>query len=287
MQTLITALLDLAHRLPQPNPFLVGGGFGLYIKQLSLQAQADLETLLPGEAWPPPRATEDIDLLLPAEVITDAARTNDIEAAFKQLGYAPKVPHFQFVKELPPGQVRIDLLTCDVAQDDLDKVKINPPRVRPRGGGNLHAHLVREALELDLAPFETVLRGHRSDGSPAKLPVRVPNPFTYLLMKLHAFRDRVGDERRELADHHAIDAYRIVAMLTRDEYDMVRALARRHDATAAVRAARAVIEEFFGAPSAVGMRRLAAAGRAARLPDHALQSEEFRRALAELLADEP
>jgi len=37
MEPLVTALLDLAHELPAfPQPVLVGGGFGLYLKQRHL-----------------------------------------------------------------------------------------------------------------------------------------------------------------------------------------------------------------------------------------------------------
>ena len=87
-------------------------------------------------------------------------------------------------------------------------------RLQPAG-----RYLTREALALGLALFELTLTGQRSDGEPVDLLVYVPNPFTYLLMKLHAFRNRKDDPDKRLASHHALDVYRIVSMLTRDEYD--------------------------------------------------------------------
>lgn len=93
---------------------------------------------------------------------------------------------------------------------------------------------IREALQLGLSPSELVLRGIRSDGSEDELSLYIPNSFTFLLTKLHAFRDRVNDERKNLALHHALDLYRIVAMMTRDEYDLVQDLARRHADSSAV-----------------------------------------------------
>ncbi len=44
-------------------------------------------------------------------------------------------------------------------------------------------------------------------------------------MKLHAFRDRLDDPRKDLAQHHALALYRIVTMLTEDEFDGVHPIA--------------------------------------------------------------
>ena len=40
---------------------------------------------------------------------------------------------------------------------------------------------------------------------------------TYILMKLFAFRGRKDDPAKGMAQHHALDLYRVVAMLTEDE----------------------------------------------------------------------
>jgi len=147
-----------------------------------------------------------------------------IRSALDGLGYRPEVEHFQFVKDTPHGQVKIDLLTCDVPEQDRSKVKIKPPRVQPAEKVRLHAYLTKEAVALGLAPFELTLTGRRASGDAASLTVHIPNPFTYLLMKLHAFRDRVHDERKSLATHHATDIYRILSMLTREEFDVVKSI---------------------------------------------------------------
>ena len=93
MDILVTALLDLAHELPAlPKPLLVGGGFGLYLKQRHLEETEGLDTLIAGERWPPARATEDVDLLLPTEVIISVAHMQAIRTALDTLGYRPDVP---------------------------------------------------------------------------------------------------------------------------------------------------------------------------------------------------
>ncbi|MEQ9616828.1 MAG: hypothetical protein RLN60_02205 [Phycisphaerales bacterium] len=283
MDVLVTALLDLAHELPDlPKPLLVGGGFGLYLKQRHLEEKEDLDTLIAGELWPPARATEDVDLLLPTEVIISVEHMRAIRAALDTLGYRPDVPNFQFVKDTKRGPVKIDLLTGDVPDEHADKVHVKPPRVRPVGDVALHAYLAREAIELGLAPFEFTLRGVRSDDTPAGLTVRIPNSFTYLLMKLHAFRDRVDDERKDLGAHHALDVYRIIAMLNREEYDLVKRLAEDHAASDAVRDARAIVSNSFGSSSSVGVLRLLAGAEDAGLSRSAVQVDEFVSVLSEL-----
>jgi hypothetical protein len=283
MDPLVTALLDLAHELPEfPRPLLVGGGFGLYLKQRHLEDGGDERTLLPGELWPPARATEDVDLLLPTEVIVSVDHMRSIREALDRLGYEPEVNYFQFVKKASSGPVKVDLLTCDIPAELFDRVKIKSMRVRPTGDVQLHAYLTREALELWRSPSEFVLRGARSDGSADELRVFVPNAFTYLLMKLHAFRDRVNDERKNLASHHALDLYRIVAMMTRDEYELVQELARRHADTTAVREAADVIVERFGDDRSVGMIRLLTGAQDAGLSRADIRGDEFREVLGEL-----
>lgn len=283
MDPLVTALLDLAHKLPEfPRPLLVGGGFGLYLKQRHLEDHGGKQTLIPGELWPPARATEDVDLLLPTEVIVSVDHMRAIREALDRLGYQPEVKYFQFVKQTPNGPVKVDLLTCDVPDELYDQVKIKSMRVRPVGDVQLHAYLTREALELGLSPSEFVLRGTRSDGSEDELSVYVPNSFTYLLMKLHAFRDRVDDEKKKLASHHALDLYRIVAMMTRDEYELVQKLASRHKESAPVQAACDVVAEKFGDDRSIGMIRLVNGAEDAGLLRANLRGDEFREVLSEL-----
>ena len=257
MDALVTAVLDLSGELPEfPAPMLVGGGFGLYLKQRHMEERPQLETLIPGELWPPARATEDVDLLLPTEVIVSVKHMRSIRAALDRLDYEPDVQFFQFVKRTPSGLVKIDLLTCDVPAEHAGKVKLSPPRVRPVGDVQLHAYLTKEALALDLSPFELTLQGLRSDGSSDELVAHIPNPFTYLLMKLHAFRDRMNDERKNLASHHALDIYRIVSMLTREEYDLVKNLSTTYVRSEAVVTASSTVRDAFNDLDSIGLLRL-------------------------------
>jgi len=46
-------LIDLVQAIdPRDFKLILGGGFGLYLKQLHLQRKPGLPTLLPGDLWP-------------------------------------------------------------------------------------------------------------------------------------------------------------------------------------------------------------------------------------------
>ena len=68
---LTITVLDLDAALGGNADLMLGGGFGLYLKQLRLE-QSDDKTLLPRSRWPRARTTQDIDLFLRAEIVADA-----------------------------------------------------------------------------------------------------------------------------------------------------------------------------------------------------------------------
>ena len=134
MSALVTVLLDLQHQLRDlPRPLLIGGGFGLYLRQRHLEDVYPERTLVPSELWPPARTTEDVDLFLPTEIVVSTDHMRSIRKALDHLGYESTVRHFQFVKHTPVGPVRIDLLTCDIPTELTNLVRMRSMRVRPTG----------------------------------------------------------------------------------------------------------------------------------------------------------
>jgi hypothetical protein len=75
-------------------------------------------------------------------------------------------------------------------------------------------------------------------------------------MKLHAFADRVQDVDDDLGRHHALDVYRIIAMLTEEEYALVHQNIQKHEASRPILRARVIIATYFSSPTAVGALRL-------------------------------
>lgn len=186
------------------------------------------------------------------------------------LGYAPietaKFMHFQ--KAVPQGYVRVELLTgpIDPAQH---RVQIKGPRVRPRGNVELHAYLTDEAVAFDVEPLVLALE----DGA----SVSIPNAFSFLVMKLHACWDRIDDDNKQLGRHHALDVYRILAMLTESEDQLARALRRAHHHAPGVRRAAEIAGELFGDTTSRGVLRMR---------EHALASADMQVEQAlELLRD--
>ena len=189
-----------------------------------------------------------------------------------ELGYKPddRAKFMHFEKEVSQGYVRVELLTGPIGPELIEKVRLNKlPRVRPKGEVELHAYLTAEAVALDVDPLSVLL----GDG----VSVLIPNAFAFLLMKLHACRDRLDDEDKQMGRHHALDVYRVLAMLSEREAQLVRRLRRDHRDNAAVLRAAEIATEIFADITSRG---------ALRMREHALASNDMQvdRAL-ELLHD--
>ncbi len=256
-----TSLLDLLHELHDEDLRLIlGGGYGLYLKQVHLQNNLIDVMLINGEFWPAPRATEDLDILLRTEVVIDANRMGPIRRSLDRLSYTaiPEAKYMQFVKQLSGGRfVKVDLLTGPLGVFANDpRVKVDNRRVRPRQSVNLHAHRMDEALGFEDNTMDIPVEGTLSSGDVYRATIYIPSAFTLLLMKLHAFRDRFQDEKKDLARHHALDIYRIVAMMTEQEFEQTRRQIHEHQQHPVVVEAARIVEEYFGSPESLGLLRL-------------------------------
>lgn len=235
----------------------MAGGFGLYLKQQHLETLDGEKTLINGELWPPARATEDMDLILTTDFVLNVDHMRAMREVLDDLGYVPVVEHFQFEKETGRGSVKVDLLTGPITPSNRKcEAKINPPRVRPKENVALHAYLTLEAIAGDQGAMLMAVKGNTSDGKPAQTQIRILGPFTLLLMKLHAFHDRKDDARQDFARHHALDLYRIVAMLTNSEFNLVEGLVEKQSREAAVQRAKEIAKEFFLHEDAMGILRI-------------------------------
>jgi hypothetical protein len=163
-------------------------------------------------------------------------------------------------------EVKLDVLVGPLGPD-RSTMKVSPPRVRPKGDVQFHAHMVEEALHIEEQPLGISVAGRTSDGRPFSGTVCVPEAFPYLLMKLHAFSDRKGDENKNLGRHHALDVYTIVGMMTGGEYARAKAFgAADRDEEHVVRV-RSIVSEDFSSETSLGVLRLR---------EHPLFRDEFR-----------
>ena len=262
MGVLKSCLLDLLRKLEDKNfPLILCGGFGLYLKQLELQQRgSDYQPLLHGEFWPRPRTTEDMDILIRTEIFAKADRFRLLRQTLDGLGYQPIVgaEYMQFVRKLPDGgDVKVDLLTGPVVEPLRDKVRIKDRRISPVAQSiGLHARRSDEALGFQDNLLEIRIAGQCTDGHAYESTVFIPPAVTFLMMKLFAFRDRNQDEQKNFARHHAMDLYRIVAMLDHGEFEQTQILIQSFGEKAVLQEAREIVAEFFSSSTALGLLRL-------------------------------
>jgi predicted nucleotidyltransferase len=259
MDPLTANLLDLLVELRElPVPLTIGGGFGLYLKRMRLDETRE-RTLL--SQLPMPRATNDLDLFVRADVLCDLQSMKAVAAALDRLGYevVPEAKYMQWKKHFDlhgqDREIKVDLLVGPLGQF-RERLHVKGVRARPIGPIKLHAHTLEEAVHIDESPVTLTISGNRSNGEPAEAQIHVPQPFTYLMMKLFAFRDRKMDEDKDLGRHHALDLYTIIAMQVESDYQESLRLGNLYAGDTHVETAREIIRSDFAEPTSIGVIRL-------------------------------
>jgi len=217
-----TSLLDLLHEIEGTEiKVIIGGGFGIYLK-VARVAKEGRRTLW--REWPEPRSTNDLDLFLRPELLVESKKLKPMAEAIARLGYqvVPGAEKYQFVKPglvgTDAGSVKIDILTGPQSRFKGTKVRADARRARPHPSIGIHAHPVDEALTLEDGLLPVILSGKLSSGLPSAAEIFLPHPYTFSLMKLFAFRDRLGDANKDFGRYHALDLYTILATTTEDEW---------------------------------------------------------------------
>lgn len=232
---------------------ILGGGYGLVLKTEYVR-QTNAVTRF--EEIPQARSTNDLDLFLSVEIITSAEKIEKIRDALEKLKFEPIAPFFQF--RLPitfEGQdlpVKIDLLAAPPENDEQRKlVKINKPRIRPKKAKNIHGYLTEEAvtIEENLLPINIAQKGK-------PLEIYLPHPFSYLVMKLFALRDRLEDEEKDFGAYHAFDIYRVVAMMTESEWNEAVELRKRYRDAPKISEAAEIAGNLFANVESIGVLRI-------------------------------
>jgi hypothetical protein len=277
-----TSLLDLLHEIEGSEvKVIIGGGFGIYLKVVHV-AQEGRRTLW--REWPEPRSTNDLDLFLRPELLIESEKLKPLAKAIARLGYkaVAGAEKYQFVKPgsggADPGSVKIDILTGPQSRFKGTKVKADARRVRPIPSIGIHAHPVDEALTLEDGLLSIVLSGVLSSGEPGKTEVFLPQPYTFAMMKLFAFRDRVEDADKEFGRYHALDLYTILATTTEDEWAYSLKLRDQNRGQPGMIEAGRLVLEYFSATNRLGIIRL----KESPYYRPELQLDEFMSALQEL-----
>jgi len=259
LQTLKTTLLDLDRVIGDKVPLIIGGGFGLYLRQEQLR-ELNEQTLI--QQLPEPRATNDIDLFIGMEVLINVDKVKVMRQEIEKLGFTPieKAKYFQWVQnKADNGQVKIDIL-CGPLGNFSEQLHTNGlPRVRPKapsGELRFHARHTDEAIEVDTRSIAIQIQGQCSDGKKKRSTIYIPHPFTYLMMKLFAFDDRKNDLKKDSGRHHAMDLYRTVGMMNESEYEEALALGNSYNQDKRVKRARQIVSNNFDKEFDLGIIRL-------------------------------
>jgi hypothetical protein len=260
MADLTGALLDLLHELEDTDiKLIVGGGFGIYLRYrefLKTQPRILLREL------PEPRSTNDLDLFLRTELLVDPERVMALSRALDRLGYeaVETAKYYQFMKKGPEGgnagSMKIDFLTGPERAFEAMGLRTDPRRVRPKSSAHLHAHPVNEALTLEEHLMPVKVEGRLSTGRDAEGEIFLPHSFTFLMMKLFAFRDCMNDAAKDYGRHHALDMYTIVALMTEKEWDSSLTMYAEHRGDPKIVEACGLIAKLFGSELDFGVLRL-------------------------------
>jgi hypothetical protein len=277
-----TSLLDLLHEMKDTDiKPIIGGGFGIYLKTDHVR-RLGVRTLL--RQWPEPRSTNDLDLFLRPELLIESATLKPLAEAIAKLGYqaVPGAQNYQFVKPGPggaeAGSIKIDILTGPQSCFQGTRVKTDARRARPNPSVGIHAHPVDEAPTLELGLLRKRLVGKLSSGDPCQAEVFLPHPYTFSMMKLFAFSDRLDDADKEFGRYHALDLYTILATTTEEEWAYALELRDQQKSQPYVMEAGRLVSRHFSALDRWGMIRL----RESPYYRAGLQLDEFMSALQEL-----
>jgi len=157
-------------------------------------------------------------------------------------------------------------------------VRTDARRARPKPSVGIHAHPVDEALTLEEGLLPVLMSGNLSSGKPHKSEVFLPHPYTFLMMKLFAFKDRLEDADKEFGRYHALDLYTILSTTTEKEWRYALKLRDQHENQPYVLEAGRLVSEHFFALDRLGMIRL----RESIYYRPELQLDEFMSAIQEL-----
>ncbi len=277
-----TALLDLLQKIRETEiKLIIGGGFGIYLKTDHVK-RLEMRTLL--DQWPEPRSTNDLDLFLRPELLIESFRLKPLVSAISGLNYkaVPGAENYQFVKPGPggtdAGSIKIDILTGPQSCFQGTRVRADNRRVRPKPSVGMHAHPVDEALTLEEGLLSIPLVGTLSSGDTWESEIFLPHPYTFSMMKLFAFKDRLDDPDKELGRYHALDLYTILATATEEEWKYALQLRDQNKNDPFTIEAAHLVSQYFSVPDRLGMIRL----RESPYYRSELQNEKFMSVLQEL-----
>ena len=135
-----------------------------------------------------------------------------------------------------------------------------------------------QAVDSESTLRPIMLTGNLSSGEIWESEIFLPHPYTFSMMKLFAFRDRLDDPDKEFGRYHALDLYTILATTTEDEWASSLQLRDQYKKHPPAIEAGNLVSECFSSRERIGMIRLMESPY--YRPE--LQNEDFMSALQEM-----
>lgn len=208
-------------------PLILGGGMSFYIRRTYLKTKPSTRYPFQTDA----RTTNDLDIFLNSNLIVSKEKVEKIKDALATLGYTidPQARNFQFKKQVivfgQTRNIKVDLLSAPPPEEDLDKVNITAPRIKPKRAEGIHAYITKEAAGIDIGlipveckQFSTNPRITVDD------KIFIPSSYNYIILKLNAFNDRKndGDPKSDYGRHHAYDIFATVSQMNEEDWTVAK-----------------------------------------------------------------
>jgi hypothetical protein len=250
---LLENLTELAAEFEKHDiPLIVVGGFSIYIKTKFMnKARSSRYSTIPFA-----RSTKDIDIFLTSELIIDSAKIENIKTILSNLNFEVKTEYFQFIKKVTETkEVQIDFLSQPVPEHDSDKVKFNKPRIKPKNVKNFHAfyHKEAETISSNLIKVEDLVAPNLKNKF---RNVFLPSSFSFIILKLHAFRDRMNKEENDYGRHHAYDIFTAIIEMDETDWNNSKSMYELFKDNPAVSESIKIITDLFISDSQMGIIRL-------------------------------
>jgi hypothetical protein len=203
-----------------------------------------------------------LDLFLQIELLANSEKLRLFAKALDRLEFIPveTAKYYQFIRlfegGVVPQKVKIDLLSGP--PNDVSGLRLEDNRrIKSRDTTiAVHTRRTEEAVAIQEEAIVIKIQGYRLNGGEAQGIVFLPNTFSYLLMKIHAFRDKEEGGDRESASKHAADLYQILALTTEVEWEAAKRLRLQHSLNPSVQKAEEIVREQFTASEQLGVIRL-------------------------------
>ncbi len=259
MSELQKALIELLYEIKDTQiNLIIAGGFGIYLRTEYIR-KLGYRTLFP--IWPEPRSTNDLDLFIRPELLIHPENLKPMAEAIKKLGYevVKGAEKYQFIKSGlgggKAGSIKIDLLTGPREMFTGTLVRVDERRAKPKPSIGLHAHPVTEAPTLEYELMKFPLEAKKESGDYFKTDIYIPHPYTFLVMKLFAFRDRKDDPEKDFGRYHALDLYTILATTTESEWEKALNIRDEMIHSPIGKESARIVSEYFAKPNQIGIIR--------------------------------